>query len=174
MTESLPWLEGASPGIMALGALCLAGLVFAIVVARIYLRARRETIELKTDTGKALVDLEFIDQLAAAAPADRVTELFTAMAQDCRACIDDIRGAAKLSDFDRVQEECASLADSCEAFGAKGLAGHARRLKTAVQDHDFNSAGRLIVEIDGVADQTFRAINYRIKRSSRGRARALR
>ncbi len=171
MIEEIPWLDGASTGILALGAIVTAVLVGVIVLARIYLRARRETHGLKTDAGEALVDLKFIDQLASAAPPDRVAELFVAMAQDCRTCVDDIRAAAKASDFDRVQEECAALADSCDAFGAKGMASFARALETAIDDRDFGAAGRMMVEIDTVAERTFKAINYRLKGGARSRAK---
>jgi len=161
MTESLPL-----SGVIGLG---VGAVVAMFVLVRIVIRARQSSIDMRADGGDALVDLDFIDQLAAAAPPDRVSELFSAMADDCRACIDEIRRSAKQSDFDRIQEECASLADSCDAFGAKGLAGHARALKIAVQDRSYKDAGRLIVEIDQVVERTFRLITQRLKKVGRRR-----
>lgn len=150
----------------------LSTLVLVVVLARINLRMRAAERAEASELSARLVDLAFIDQLAAAAPAESVAELFSAMSQDCRACIAEIREAAKVSEFDRMQDECKALADSCEAFGAVGLGGHARALDRALTERNFEEAGRLMVDIGRVADDTFRSITRELKTAGKPRAAA--
>lgn len=169
MLDGALQLEPAEWGVMGLG---LSTFVLIVVLTRINMRARAQERELMRERASRLIDIDFLDQLASAAPPESVADLFTAMAQDCRGCIDDIREAAKMTEFDRVQEECAALAESCDAFGATGLAAHAQKLKVAIAEREFGDAGRLMVEIDSVADKTFRAITRQLKDSARRRAKA--
>jgi HPt (histidine-containing phosphotransfer) domain-containing protein len=169
MLDGAPQMNAAIWGVIAL-AIALA--IVVVVMARVNLRARGRERKLIVERTRSLVDMDFLDQLASAAPPESIAELFAAMAQDCRGCIDDIREAAKLNDFERVQEECAALAESCDAFGATGLANHARSLRQSIADREFGAAGRLMVELDGISDKTFKATSRLLKDSARRRSRA--
>lgn len=170
--ESLGLLDPI-PGAAGLGVETIAPLVVAVallLIVIVRLLHRRGGATTREAVGVELLDADFIDQLASAAPADRVLELFDAMADDCRRCIQDIRRAAKESNFDQMSVECQILAESCEAFGALGLARHARRLGEASINREFKAAGRLLVDIDGTADRTFHMIHKFLKSGARRRA----
>ena len=160
--------EAVGLGIETFASLVVATALLLMVVVRIWRRrGRSETREL---IGEDLVDLDFLDQLASAAPPERVQDLFDAMADDCRRCIQDIRRAAKKSDFDGMNVECHALAESCDAFGALGLAKHARHLGEVALDREFKEMARLLVDIDGTADKTFHQITRSLKSVARRRA----
>ncbi len=170
--ESLGLLDPI-PGAAGLGVETLAPFIVAtalVLIVVVRLVRRRGGATTREVVGAELLDADFIDQLASAAPADRVLDLFDAMADDCRRCIQDIRRAAKESDFDQMSVECQVLAESCDAFGALGLARHARRLGEAAVNREFKDAGRLLVDIEGTADRTFHTIHRFLKGGARRRA----
>lgn len=166
--------SGSNLGALEWGAigLGLSAFVLTVVLTRINIRQRIQERLRRRAEARALVDLEFIEQLSSAATAASVAELFDAMAQDCRRSIADIQEAAKMSEFDAMQDECAALAESCEAFGAKALAVKATALRRSIRDRDFSEAGRLMVEIETVADRTFKAISRSLKESGQAKNQA--
>lgn len=169
MNESITAEDAAIWGGIALS---LSLVIVVVVMTRINIRQRKRERELLDERARIFVDLDFLDQLTSAAPLESVSDLFTAMSEDCRGCIDDIRGAAKYGEYERAETECGSLADSCDAFGARALAIEARQLKLAFKDRDFDLASRLMADINGTADRTFRATARHLKDDARRRAKA--
>jgi len=153
-------------------ALSLSLFIVVVVMTRINIRQRRRERQLLDERARLFVDLDFLDQLSSAAPADSVADLFAAMSQDCHGCIDDIREAAKYGEFERAEAECGALAESCDAFGARALAIEARQLKLAFKERNFDLASRLMLDMNGTADRTFKTTARHLKDGAKRRAKA--
>lgn len=180
MNDGTTSIGDSSLLVVALGVGGALALVMAAAVSfRIFLRTRRgggnggsaaDRAAAEVAAVRALLDLEFLDQLASAATPERVAELFTAMEQDCRGLIANMRQAAKMYDYGAVQEECVALAESCDAFGAIALAQMARNLYRALEDEAFRDADRKIAEMDKTTNRTFDAISSHLRLKGRRRA----
>ena len=157
-----PWQEAFGLGMIAVMCVGLTAILFAMVLARgvFTMRRNRRSILAEQPAG-AVLDISFLENLARATPPQRMGALMYAMVRDCRGRILDIREAARAGDLDRLQSESSALAHSCDAFGATGLAHHARGLFFAVRDQAFDDAGRYIVELDAIAQMTFEALERR-------------
>lgn len=169
MNESITAQDAAIWGSIALS---LSLMIVVVVMTRINMRQRERERELLDERARLFVDLEFLDQLTSAAPPESVADLFVAMSQDCRGCMDGIREAAKFGEYERAETECGALAESCDAFGARALALEARQLKLAFKERDLDLASRLMLDINGTADRTFRTTARHLKDGAKRRAKA--
>lgn len=169
MSEGITVEQAAVWGSIALS---LSAIIVVVVMTKINMRQRMRERELLAERARLIIDIDFLDQLTSAAPADSVADLFAAMSQDCRGCIDDIRDAAKYGEFERAETEASALAESCEAFGARALAAEARKLKHAFKDRDFDLASRLMYELSDIADKTFKTTARHLKDAAKRREKA--
>ena len=159
IADAAAWHDALELGFIAIGCAGFAGVLMTIIFARLALQIRHDWARRKrAEAAPAFLDVPFLDGLAASAPPERIAALFRAMSLDCKGRIRDIRDAARAGDLYRVQAESEALAESCEAFGATGLADQARRLLVSVRDRAFDEAARTLIEIDAVAHRTFDAL----------------
>lgn len=179
MDQLASWHDDLSLLGIVVGGAGMFALFCLIAVVRMCLnhRARRAVKAEKRDAAEpeapeaahGLLDIEFLDQLTSAAPQDKVAELFAAMRADCQSIVSGMRDAARACDFDHVQEESASLAESCEAFGAVSLNQKARNLFNVIEAEGLEDVELLIADIDKTAKRTFDAIFDHLKAKTRRR-----
>ncbi len=166
---AVPWSQVIGLGFIGFGCAAFAGALLAFIFGRHAVAAAKErALRRRAESANGFLDVAFVDGLALASSPDRAEALFKAIAEDCRGRLDDIWDAVNSGDLYRMQTESESLAESCEAFGATGLARESRRLLVAVRDRAFDDAARILVDIDNLARRTFDAMAARAEIRKQG------